>query len=54
MIVNQIFSGDPDHGMPPFADLLTDRRSRPSATYVRNSWKNSYGIVFPRSVELRR
>lgn len=53
-IVNQILWGDSEHGMPAFVDMLTDREVAAIATYVRNSWKNSYGIIFPRSVELRR
>ncbi len=54
LIINQILWGNEEHGMPPFADALDDRDIAAIATYVRNSWKNDYGIVFPRSVELRR
>ena len=47
MIINQILWGVSDHGMPAFADLLTDREIAAAATFVRNSWTNNYGIVFP-------
>jgi mono/diheme cytochrome c family protein len=54
LVVNQVLWGDSDHGMPSFVDVLNDREIAAIATFVRNSWGNDYGIVFPRSVELRR
>jgi mono/diheme cytochrome c family protein len=54
LIINQVLFGDSDHGMPAFMDVLSDRQVAAVATYVRNSWENNYGIIFPRSVELRR
>lgn len=53
-VINQILFGATDHGMPPFAPELTDEQIAQVATYIRNAWSNSAGIVLPRSVELRR
>lgn len=53
-LVFQILFGATDHGMPPFASVLTDEEIAAIATYVRNSWDNEYGIVLARSVEMRR
>ncbi len=53
-IIGQIMVGNPNHGMPPFADRLSDREIAAIGTYVRNSWGNSYGIVPVRSVTIRR
>jgi mono/diheme cytochrome c family protein len=52
--IGQIMVGNPEHGMPPFADRLNDREIAAIATYVRNSWGNSFGIVPERSVTIRR
>jgi mono/diheme cytochrome c family protein len=49
-IINQVLFGATDHGMPPFKDVLTDDQVAAVATYVRNSWSNSYGPVLPQSV----
>ncbi len=43
-LVSQIIVGYEDHGMPPF-DHLGDREIAAIATFVRNSWGNSYGIT---------
>ncbi|HEY4200627.1 MAG TPA: cytochrome c [Devosiaceae bacterium] len=53
-IINQVLFGATDHGMPPFAPELTDEQIAAVTTYVRNSWSNNYGIILPRSIELRR
>jgi mono/diheme cytochrome c family protein len=53
-IVGQILVGNTDHGMPHFADRLTDRQIAAIATYVRNSWGNEYGIVRENAVAIRR
>jgi len=53
-VINQVLFGATDHGMPPFAPVLTDEQVAQVATYIRNSWGNKAGIVLPRSVELRR
>jgi mono/diheme cytochrome c family protein len=43
-LVSQIIFGHEEHGMPPF-DHLSDREIAAIATFVRNSWGNSYGIT---------
>ncbi|MGD9739383.1 MAG: c-type cytochrome [Bauldia sp.] len=43
-LINQILQGSPAHGMPPF-NRLSDREIASIATFVRNSWGNSFGIV---------
>lgn len=53
-LINQILFGATDHGMPPFAPVLTDEEVAAVSTYIRNVWGNEAGIVLPRSVELRR
>ena len=45
-VVGQILEGDLEHaGMPPFAGTLNDREVAAVATYIRNSWGNSFGVV---------
>jgi mono/diheme cytochrome c family protein len=53
-VTYQILFGATDHGMPPFAPVLNDHEIAAVATYIRNSWNNEFGIILPRSVELRR
>jgi len=53
-VINQILFGAQAHGMPPFAPVLSDVEVAAVSTYIRNAWKNEFGIVLPRSVELRR
>ena len=53
-VITQIFQGNEEHGMPPFADALKDREIAAIATYVRNSWGNSSGIVLPDEVTKTR
>ncbi|WMT91732.1 cytochrome c [Pelagibacterium sp. H642] len=53
-VIYQILFGATDHGMPAFAPILSDQEIAAVATYIRNSWENDYGIVLPRSVEMRR
>jgi mono/diheme cytochrome c family protein len=53
-VINQVLWGNSDHGMPPFADVLSDEDIAAVSTYVRNAWSNDYGVVYARSVELRR
>ena len=43
-IVNQIFYGVPDRGMPGFLQLTNEQVALIS-TAVRNSWGNAYGLV---------
>jgi mono/diheme cytochrome c family protein len=53
-IIGQIMVGNPEHGMPPFANQLNDREIAAISTYVRNSWGNDYGIVTEQAVAIRR
>jgi mono/diheme cytochrome c family protein len=43
-VVQMIIQGYLDHGMPPFGHLSNDMIAA-IATYVRNSWSNSFGQV---------
>ncbi|MCC6734749.1 MAG: cytochrome c [Bauldia sp.] len=45
-VVEMILEGNLNHGMPPFG-TLSDEVIAAIATYVRNSWANSYGLVEP-------
>jgi len=45
-IVEMILEGNMNHGMPPFNSLGGDVIAA-IATYVRNSWSNSFGLVEP-------
>jgi mono/diheme cytochrome c family protein len=49
-----IISGFEDHGMPAWGPVLDDREIAAVATFIRNSWSNSHGIVLPDAVALRR
>jgi mono/diheme cytochrome c family protein len=40
----QIINGYMDHGMPPFGHL-SNREVAAIATYVRNSWGNTFGVT---------
>lgn len=53
-VIYQVLFGAMDHGMPAFASTLSDQQIAAVSTYIRNSWENEYGIVLPRSVEMRR
>lgn len=53
-VIYQILFGAMDHGMPAFASTLSDQQIAAVSTYIRNSWENDFGIVLPRSVEMRR
>jgi mono/diheme cytochrome c family protein len=52
--IQQILKGFPDHGMPPFADVLSDRDIAAIASYVRASWGNSFPPVQPDVVRTER
>lgn len=45
-VVEMILEGNMNHGMPPF-NALSDDVIAAIATYVRNSWSNSFGLVEP-------
>jgi mono/diheme cytochrome c family protein len=50
-IVRQILRGNAEKGMPGFADTLSDRRVAAVATYIRNAWDNTHGIVLEGDVK---
>ena len=53
-VIYQVLFGAMDHGMPAYEAILSDEEIAAITTYIRNSWDNDYGIVLPRSVEMRR
>lgn len=53
-VITTVLQGRPDHGMPPFGDVLEDEQVAAVVTYVRNSFGNEYGPVGPEQVEERR
>lgn len=53
-LVERILNGFPDHGMPPFRDVLDDHQIAAVATFVRNSFGNDFGAVTEDQVEERR
>lgn len=54
VIVSTILFGREDHGMPPFGGALDDDQIAAVATFVRNSWSNSFGPVRAADVAARR
>ncbi len=48
-VTNQILHGGSE--MPPFQNVLDDEQIAVIATYIRNSFGNSFGPVFPEDVE---
>jgi len=53
-LVDRILDGFPDHGMPPFRDVLDDHEIAAISTFIRNSFDNDYGAVTEEEVEERR
>lgn len=54
VVVATILFGREDHGMPPFGGALDDDEVAAVATFVRNSWTNSFGPVRAADVAARR
>ncbi len=53
-VISQVLSGAEDHGMPPFADVLSDDEIAAVVTYIRTSWGNRGAPVSARQAnELR-
>ena len=50
-LIKRILAGSPDKGMDPFAKVLTDRQAAAVATFVRNSFDNSHGVVLEADVK---
>lgn len=53
-VVNRILDGFIDHGMPPFAGVLSDRQIAAVSTHIRNSWGNDFGPVLEEEVAQER
>lgn len=53
-VITTILGGRPDHGMPAFGGQLDDQQIAAVATFIRNSWGNSFGPVSPEQVAERR
>ncbi|HEX7022382.1 MAG TPA: c-type cytochrome [Trueperaceae bacterium] len=53
-VVTTILFGRPAHGMPSFADKLSNEEIAAVATYVRNAWSNDFGPVSPQEVSEKR
>ena len=53
-IAAQVLNGNEEHGMPAFADTLTDEAIAAVGTYIRNSWGNAYGAMVPETVAAQR
>ena len=49
-----IISGNENHGMPAWGPVMDDREIAAVATYIRNSWGNSFGVVEEGAVAIRR
>lgn len=49
-VIEQILKGSPDKGMEAFGKTLDDYDVAAVATYVRNAWNNTFGIVRPADV----
>src|SRR5690606_21354592 len=53
-VITTILGGRPEHGMPPFGGQLDDQQVAAVATFIRNSWGNSFGPVTPEQVAEQR
>ena len=53
-VIAQILQPDEEHGTMPAFPNLTDREIAAVATYIRNSWGNTYGIAFESSAAFAR
>ena len=53
-VVRRILGGTGDGGMDPFGKVLTDRQVAAVATFVRNAWDNSNGVVLEADVKVIR
>jgi len=53
-VVRQILRGNAEKGMPAFAAMLSDRQVAAVATYIRNSWENTHGVVLEADVKMVR
>lgn len=44
-VLERILLGSPENGMDPFGKALSDREIAAAATFVRNAWNNTFGVV---------
>jgi cytochrome c oxidase subunit 2 len=49
-VIKQILGGSPDKGMDAFGKTLDDHDVAAVATFVRNAWNNSFGVVRPSEI----
>jgi len=50
-VIKRILGGTADGGMDPFGKVLTDRQVAAVATFVRNAWDNTNGVVLEADVK---
>lgn len=53
-VLKRIIEGSPEKGMDPFGKVLADRDIAAVATFVRNAWNNTYGVVLDTDVKKMR
>lgn len=53
-VIKRILLGAPENGMDPFGASLSDRQVAAAATFVRNAWNNTYGVVTESDVQTAR
>jgi len=53
-VLERIIQGSAEKGMDPFGSALNDREIAAVATFVRNAWNNSYGVVIESEVKNKR
>ena len=49
-VIKRILGGSPEKGMEAFGKTLSDHDIAAAATYVRNAWNNTFGIVLESEV----
>jgi mono/diheme cytochrome c family protein len=49
-VIKRILGGSPEKGMEAFGKTLSDRDVAAAATYVRNAWNNTFGVVLESDV----
>jgi len=54
LVIKRILEGEVDKGMDPFGKVLNDREVAAVATFVRNAWENTHGVVLEADVKTVR
>jgi mono/diheme cytochrome c family protein len=49
-VIKRILGGSPEKGMEAFGKTLSDHDIAAAATYVRNAWNNTFGVVLESDV----